>query len=78
MSDFGCEEGDVCNRDGCEGIIDEHYADGGCYCHCGNPPCSHCVDDRRYCEECGWEAIDCTGDYQYSFKLNKKYLLLGL
>jgi len=25
--------------------------DGGCSCHCGNPPCSYCTDSTN-CESC--------------------------
>ncbi len=24
-----------------------------CCCHCGNPPCSKCCEDRMECPECG-------------------------
>lgn len=49
--------GEKCNRDGCEGIIQEHASDRGCTCFI-NPPCSHCVDSRAYCEECDWSGRD--------------------
>ncbi len=46
--------GEVCGRDGCNGIIDEHEK-RGCSCHI-NPPCSACTEPRAYCSECGWDA----------------------
>ena len=50
-------------RDGCIGIIEEHYTDTSCTCHCGHPPCSHCVDSRAYCPECGWDGYEEQQDY---------------
>ena len=35
--DYGYEEGDVCNRDGCRGIIEIEEPEV-CGCH-NNPPC---------------------------------------
>lgn len=54
MSVHGIEEGEVCNRDGCKGVIEleEHK---GCSCHI-SPPCSACVDRDVFCPMCGWEA----------------------
>ncbi len=43
-----------CNRDGCEGIIQEKDIDGGCSCHI-NPPCSYCTEPKNYCSECDWD-----------------------
>lgn len=54
----GYLKNDKCNRNDCEGIIDEHDNEGHCSCHCGHPPCSNCVDDRHYCPVCGWEGIE--------------------
>ena len=49
---LGLEEGDVCNRDGCKGIIE--YPDvEGCSCHI-NPPCNQCVSNTVWCPVCGW------------------------
>jgi hypothetical protein len=53
----GYEKGDICNRDGCDGILDEHHSDGCCSCHV-NPPCSHCVEDRSYCTKCHYDAFE--------------------
>lgn len=49
----GYEEGEVCNRGGCGGIIAESK-EGDCSCHI-NPPCSACVNTHYYCPECGWD-----------------------
>lgn len=50
-------ENEVCNRNGCKGIISK-VDEGSCCCHCGNPPCGHCTDMRVYCDECDWESED--------------------
>lgn len=51
----GYLKGEVCNRDGCVGIIDEHYTDSCCSCHI-NPPCSYCTTSREYCPICDWDG----------------------
>jgi len=51
--EFGLYEGDVCNRNSCKGVIEEHPVEN-CSCHI-NPPCSACTEPREYCPECGWE-----------------------
>lgn len=51
----GYLKGDVCNRNGCVGIIDEHTKDGSCSCHI-NPPCSYCTSDNNYCPSCDWQG----------------------
>jgi hypothetical protein len=53
----GHEAGEICNRNGCQGIIEEEERQP-CSCHTGNPPCSTCTDPRAYCEECGWNQKD--------------------
>jgi hypothetical protein len=53
---LGYEEGDVCGRDGCTGIIEEREVEN-CSCHI-SPPCAQCVEDRTYCPECGWRGKD--------------------
>lgn len=50
----GCEEGDICNRDGCKGIIKERDGDRHCSCHI-SPPCPDCCRNYNYCPECEWE-----------------------
>ena len=44
MKDLGYFKGEKCNRNGCNGIIDEHEKEGECTCHI-NPPCSYCTTD---------------------------------
>lgn len=53
----GFVKGEVCGRDGCQGIIEEHEKDGGCTCFI-NPPCSYCVEPCEFCPECDWQASD--------------------
>jgi len=49
---YGVEDGSVCNRDNCPGIIElEPVHD--CSCHIC-PPCRNCEDRRMHCPECGW------------------------
>lgn len=55
--EVGLVKGETCNRDGCQGIIDEHEKEGGCSCHI-NPPCSYCTTDAAYCPECNWHPED--------------------
>ena len=50
----GYLDGDICNRNGCQGVIQEHPVEN-CSCHI-NPPCSACTSPREYCDICGWEA----------------------
>lgn len=57
MNNAGLVKGEMCNRNSCKGILDEHEKEGGCSCHI-NPPCSYCTTDSAYCPECGWEASD--------------------
>lgn len=54
---LGYIKGEICNRNNCQGIIDEHEKEGSCCCHI-HPPCSYCVEDNNYCPECGWEGYD--------------------
>ena len=56
MNRLGNEPGDVCWRNGCQGVISQH-PHPGCSCHI-KPPCSGCTEPREYCPECGWEAQD--------------------
>jgi hypothetical protein len=53
---IGYEPGDVCNRNGCKGIIEEHEVEN-CSCHI-SPPCSQCTEDRTYCSECDYRGKD--------------------
>lgn len=58
----GYEKGEVCNRDSCKGVIEEHEKEGGCSCHI-NPPCSYCTEPNAYCETCGWDAAEEQREY---------------
>lgn len=52
---LGYEAGEICNRDGCKGIIEERDKEP-CYCSATSmPPCSACTEPVAYCEECGWD-----------------------
>lgn len=51
--EYGKEEGDVCNRDGCDGVIEWSKPDN-CSCHI-NPPCSSCLETYLLCPKCGWD-----------------------
>lgn len=55
---LGTEEGDICNRKECDGVIEEKDTEESCSCHI-DPPCKKCVDDRAFCPACDWE-----GDYE--------------
>ena len=52
---LGYLKGETCNRDNCNGIIDEYETGEGCSCHI-NPPCSYCTTSRAYCQECDWDG----------------------
>lgn len=54
-NELGYLKGEICNRNGCNGIIDEHEKEGSCSCHI-NPPCSTCTDASEYCPECEWDG----------------------
>jgi len=43
----GTEEGDICGKDGCDGVLGYEPAKN-CSCHL-NPPCSVCVDNPLVC-----------------------------
>ena len=51
--DVGTEEGDVCARDGCEGVIEVTREGEGCSCHIW-PPCGYCVSAAHSCPACEW------------------------
>lgn len=58
----GSEEGSVCGRNGCEGVI-AYQKSENCSCHI-SPPCSSCMSVRLHCPECDWEAEEETlNDY---------------
>lgn len=64
METIGYLKGELCNRDGCKGIIDEHEKEGCCSCHI-NPPCGYCTDSSEYCPECNWEGREEQLQHQY-------------
>lgn len=53
--DYGLIEGDICNREGCNGVMSLQETDTQCSCHI-NPPCSHCVDATYSCNVCEFET----------------------
>lgn len=55
---LGLEEGEVCNREGCSGVIANLHDDGSCCCHATNPPCSWCTSSHYACPVCGWDERD--------------------
>jgi len=52
---LGTEEGELCRRDGCAGIIGFQPVKD-CSCHI-SPPCEPCVSNPLRCPMCGWEAV---------------------
>lgn len=54
MSAIGHEEGGVCGRDGCEGVIAFQKSEN-CSCHI-SPPCHSCTSVKLHCPNCDWEA----------------------
>jgi len=59
----GVLKGEVCNRDGCVGVINEHEKEGGCSCHI-NPPCGYCESDTSFCPLCEWNGKDERHEYE--------------
>ncbi len=55
--ELGYINGDICNRYGCLGIIQEVDDENSCSCHI-NPPCSHCVNREQYCPSCNWNNLE--------------------
>lgn len=52
--EFGKEEGAVCNRDGCGGVMNINTTDVSCSCHIV-APCPACTTLCLVCSECYWE-----------------------
>ncbi len=69
----GIEKGEICNRNSCKGIIDEHEKETGCSCHI-NAPCGSCERDYSFCPECDWNAEDERTSYHISDKDRKYYI----
>lgn len=55
--EYGIQKGDVCGRNGCTGIIEEHPRVGECACHIIQP-CAYCSTPVEFCPECGWDAAE--------------------
>lgn len=55
---IGTEEGEVCGRDGCEGVI-AYTKPENCSCYI-SPPCSSCTGTYLHCPECDWEVEEYT------------------
>lgn len=71
----GYQKGEPCNRDGCNGVIDEHEKDGCCSCHI-NPPCGYCTTQTEFCPECGWSAEEEQNEYLAEvYKKNEAYYI---
>lgn len=51
---WGENEGDPCNRDGCDGVMVFEEVEG-CTCHV-SPPCAICTSARLLCDTCGEES----------------------
>ncbi len=47
---IGVEEAEICNRDGCAGIM-EYIREYDCRCHI-SPPCFACTDAPLTCSIC--------------------------
>src|ERR1035437_2315837 len=57
MENLGYLKDERCNRNNCDGIINEHPKEGCCSCHI-NPPCSFCTTANQYCPVCGWDGYE--------------------
>lgn len=53
---YGYQEGELCRRNNCQGLIKESEVEGFS-CHI-NPPCGACTEDRSYCPVCDWRGKD--------------------
>lgn len=53
----GEEIGEICNREGCKGVIESDGSkdDVSCSCHI-NPPCGKCEYNDAWCPDCDWSA----------------------
>jgi hypothetical protein len=67
----GVSKGEICNRNGCTGIIDEHEKEGSCSCHI-HPPCGYCETDKSYCPVCDWSAEEERAEYEKEYSKNTK------
>lgn len=53
---IGTEEGDLCDRKGCHGVLEYPLVEN-CSCHISSP-CYPCTDNRLACMACGWVLGD--------------------
>lgn len=65
-TEAGWEEGDMCNVDGCDGVL-EFQPVKDCFCHI-SPPCGACVDNMPVCNECGREVEKDDDQHVMSFE----------
>lgn len=65
---IGYAEGEPCNRNGCEGIVETRPIEG-CSCHI-SAPCSQCTAPCNYCSKCEWDERydECINEYVCSNK----------
>lgn len=66
----GYDEGSVCNRRGCQGVIEIHPSEN-CSCHIA-PPCGSCTAPRNFCPKCGWEEADDVVENNFILNINKE------
>lgn len=68
----GLIKGEVCNRNGCIGVIEASEKEGSCSCHI-TPPCSYCTTDNNYCPKCDWRGEDDKKSYGKESLANIEY-----
>ena len=74
-SEVGYVTGEICNRNGCKGIIENYGKEGSCSCHV-NPPCSYCTASDEFCPVCDWDGNEEQMQKGKS-KLEKFYFTFG-
>jgi hypothetical protein len=52
--EVGCVDGEVCKRNGCDGVIELRPPEN-CSCHLGHAPCGPCTEPRFFCNKCDWD-----------------------
>ena len=72
MEILGFLDGEICNRDGCDGIIEQSEIDS-CSCHI-NPPCPACTEPRGYCPKCDWDEKEEPVVIPKTTEADKKFL----
>lgn len=71
-NEYGYCAGEICNRNGCKGIIVEGKKEGSCTCHIW-APCTYCTTQTEYCPECGWEADSAEAYHEEKKSYNHTY-----